>query len=84
MNARRRQRNQSTLYQHRFWEYLIRDKADFNRYIDYMHWNPVKHGYVAQARPCRIRASIRMSNRGGCQQNWGSNIELLHGADFGE
>ena len=47
MNARRRERNQSTLRQHRFWEHLIRDEADFNRHIDYIHWNPVKHGYVS-------------------------------------
>ena len=29
-------------------EHLIRDEADFNRHIDYIHSNPVKHGYVAQ------------------------------------
>jgi putative transposase len=63
MNARRRKRNQSTLWQHRFWEHLIRDEADFNRHIDYIHWNPVKHGYVAQVGNGRIRASIGMSNR---------------------
>ena len=34
MNARRKKRNQSTLWQHRFWEHLIRDEADFNRHID--------------------------------------------------
>jgi putative transposase len=44
MNARRRKRNQSTLWQHRFWEHLIRDEADFNRHIDYIHWSPMKHG----------------------------------------
>ena len=32
----------------RDFEHLIRDEADFNRHLDYMHWNPVKHGYVAQ------------------------------------
>ena len=32
-NARRRKRNQSTLWQHRFWEHFIRDEADFNRHI---------------------------------------------------
>ena len=41
MNARRRKRNQSTLWQHRFREHLIRDEADFNRHIDYIHWNLV-------------------------------------------
>jgi len=48
MNGRHKKRNQSTLWRHRFWEHLIRDEADFNRHIDYIHWNPVKHGCVAQ------------------------------------
>jgi putative transposase len=48
MNARRRKRNQSILWQHRFWEHLIRDEAEFDRHIDYIDWNPVKHGYVAE------------------------------------
>lgn len=30
----------------RFWEHLIRDDADFQRHVDYIHFNPVKHGLV--------------------------------------
>ncbi|MGR8981096.1 MAG: REP-associated tyrosine transposase [Gammaproteobacteria bacterium] len=33
--------------QRRFWEHRIRDQADFNRHVDYLHYNPVKHGYVS-------------------------------------
>ena len=68
MNSRRKKRNQSTLWQHRFWKHLIRDEADFNRHIDYIHWDPVKHGYGRRRAIGRIRASIGMSNRAGCQQ----------------
>jgi putative transposase len=28
---------------------LIRDETDLARHVDYVHWNPVKHGHVAQA-----------------------------------
>lgn len=41
--AKRRERG---LWQRRFWEHLIRNQEDFNRHIDYIHWNPVKHGWV--------------------------------------
>lgn len=34
------------LWQRRFWEHLIRDEVDYQRHIDYIHFNPVKHGYV--------------------------------------
>lgn len=41
--AKRRERG---LWQRRYWEHLIRDQEDFNRHIDYIHWNPVKHGWA--------------------------------------
>ena len=34
------------IWQRRFWEHVVRDKEDFNRHVDYIHINPVKHGYV--------------------------------------
>jgi putative transposase len=30
----------------RFWEHTIRDADDRRRHLDYIHYNPVKHGYV--------------------------------------
>ena len=35
------------MWQRRFWEHLIRDEMDLARHLDYIHYNPVKHGYVA-------------------------------------
>jgi len=32
------------LWQSRFWDHIIRDQQDMNRHIDYIHYNPVKHG----------------------------------------
>jgi len=45
-----RLRNQRGVWQLRYWEHTVRDEADFSRCLDYIHWNPVKHGYVN--RPC--------------------------------
>ena len=39
-------RGERGIWQRRFWEHLIRDQEDFNRHADYIHWNPVKHGWV--------------------------------------
>lgn len=36
-----------TIWQPRFWEHLIRDAEDFGRHLDYLHYNPVKHGLAA-------------------------------------
>lgn len=32
------------IWQHRFWDHIIRDESDFLRHLDYIHFNPVKHG----------------------------------------
>ena len=34
-----------TVWQKRFWEHTIRDFEDFQNHSDYIHYNPVKHGY---------------------------------------
>jgi putative transposase len=40
------QRGYSGIWQPRFWEHRIRDHDDFNNHLDYIHYNPVKHGYA--------------------------------------
>lgn len=34
------------IWQHRFWDHIIHDESDFLRHLDYIHFNPVKHGLV--------------------------------------
>jgi putative transposase len=34
------------IWQRRFWEHAIRDELDYQRHVDYVHFNPVKHGHV--------------------------------------
>jgi putative transposase len=35
-----------TVWQKRYWEHAIRDETDFRAHVDYIHYNPVRHGYV--------------------------------------
>jgi len=35
------------IWQKRFWEHTIRDDRDYRAHMDYVHFNPVKHGFVA-------------------------------------
>ena len=34
------------LWQHRFWDHMIRNERDYENHFDYIHYNPVKHGLV--------------------------------------
>ena len=37
-------------WQKRFWDHVIRDDKDFENHLHYIHYNPIKHGYVADPR----------------------------------
>ena len=37
-------KRQQAVWQHRYWEHQLRDEADFAHHVDYIHYNPVKHG----------------------------------------
>ncbi|MEX1201590.1 MAG: transposase [Methylophaga sp.] len=45
----RRSKRERGIWQRRYWEHLIRDELDYARHVDYIHYNPVKHGYVERA-----------------------------------
>ena len=45
-NESRRIKRERGVWQRRFWEHRIRDEQDMRKHIDYIHYNPVKHGYV--------------------------------------
>jgi putative transposase len=42
----RSKKKEQTVWQRRFWEHLIRDENDYKQHVEYIHYNPVKHGYV--------------------------------------
>ena len=46
LSKSRVKRRERGLWQRRFWAHLIMNQDDLNRHIDYIHWNPVKHGWV--------------------------------------
>jgi putative transposase len=44
----REDKGERGIWQRRYWEHLIRDDLDFARHVDYIHINPVKHGWAKQ------------------------------------
>jgi len=42
----RNAKGEMRVWQSRFWEHWIRDEKDLSRHLDYIHFNPVKHGLV--------------------------------------
>ena len=48
LSARRLQKGERGIWQRRFWEHVIGDERDYERHVDYIHYNPVKPGQVAR------------------------------------
>ncbi len=47
-NKSRAGKGERGIWQRRFWEHLLRDENDYEKHVDYIHYNPVKHGYVVR------------------------------------
>jgi putative transposase len=76
-------RGEKRVWQRRFWEHLIRDEEDWRRHVDYIHYNPVKHGYVAHPIDWIHSSFSRMVEVGFYPRDWGcGEPEHLKGMDL--
>jgi putative transposase len=48
-------KDNTIIWQRRFWDHVIRDEGDFQQHLDYIHYNPVKHEYIGD--PARYQWS---------------------------
>jgi putative transposase len=71
------------VWQQRFWEHLIRDEADFERHMDYIHFNPVKHGLTKDACAWPHSSLAAYVAKGVYPRGWGTQYAEPEGA-FGE
>jgi putative transposase len=81
-SASRLAKGERGIWQRRFWEHTIRDDADFLRHVDYVHFNPVKHGHVSNAKDWPFSSFQRAVARGDYPADWGGADELA--GEFGE
>ena len=49
-SASRRQKGERGIWQRRYGEHTLRNEIDWRRHMDYIHFNPVKQGYVQRVR----------------------------------
>ncbi len=71
------------LWQRRYWEHAIRDNADLERHIDYIHFNPVKHGLVNRVCDWPHSSFSRYVAQGDLRSDWGGNSGDIAGG-YGE
>lgn len=83
-NSSRIKRRETTIWQRRFWEHTIRDDADYSRHVDYVHYNPVKHGLSKHAREWPYPSFHRYVREGFYPENWGEGVTFNQNDSFGE
>ena len=79
----RRSNEELALWQRRFWEHTIRDENDFERHVDYIHFNPVKHGLVTRVSDWPHSSFHRYVRQGLLPADWAGNV-VEGQTDFGE
>lgn len=59
------------LWQHRYWEHVLRDDTDFVRHVEYIHYNPVKHGIADSPISWPYSSFHRLVTAGLYPADWG-------------
>ena len=75
MTASKVKHQESTIWQRRYWEHQIRDENDFNNHMDYIHYNPVKHGLVQQVIDWPYSTFHQKVKQGIYPANWGAGFQ---------
>jgi putative transposase len=79
LSSTQQKRGETGIWQKRFWEHYIRNEEDLNRHIDYIHYNPIKHGLVNQIKDWSASSFFDYVNQGYYDSDWGQIV----GRNFG-
>ena len=80
-NQSRKSKKELTIWQRRFWEHTIRDQMDLENHLNYIHYNPVKHGLVAKPMDWEWSSFHRFVGMGRYESDWGdqgNKISVVH------
>ena len=58
-------------WQRRFYDHIIRDERDLHRHLDYIHFNPVRHGLASTAEAYPHTSFHEWRKQGFYEAGWG-------------
>ena len=67
----RKKRGERSIWQRRFWVHSITGQQDYNRHMNYIHWNPVKHGHIKQVIESPYSSLHQLVSEAIYPSNWG-------------
>lgn len=71
INESRKKRGEAAIWQRRFWEHTIKDERDRKCHVEYIHYNPVKHGYVLRTADWKWSSFHKFVEKGLYPEDWG-------------
>ena len=81
--SKRNQKGEYDVWQRRFWEHTIRDEADYQTHVNYIHFNPVKHSLVSRIADWPYSSFHRFVRLGHIESDWAGDSSL-HELTLGE
>lgn len=84
ISTSRQSQRERGIWQRRFWEHLVRDDNDFSRHVEYIHFNPVKHGLAKRATDWPYSTLHKFIDEGRLPVNWGGDADSNSPSSFGE
>lgn len=70
-------RGERGIWQRRYWEHLIRNEKDFEQHLHYIHWNPVKHGWVENVQDWQYSSFHNYVQQGVYSNDWTMQEEKI-------
>lgn len=65
-----KKKRESGIWQRRFWEHTIKDEKDYENHVNYIHYNPVKHGLVKYPSEWEYSSFHRFVKLGRLSADW--------------
>lgn len=66
------------VWQRRYYEHTIITEKDLYNHLDYIHYNPVKHGLVQSVKDWEFSSFKRFIERKNYDIDWGSAADIKH------
>ena len=77
--------NEYDLWQRRFWEHTLIDESDLENHINYIHFNPIKHGLVSDLNDWPNSSFHSYVQNRVIPKSWGSSEPRnIDGISYGE
>lgn len=70
------------VFQRRFFEHTITTQEELNNHADYIHYNPVKHGYINKVQNWLFSSFHKFAKANFYDSNWGSSADIEHIKDL--